>query len=239
PSVPPPTPFIGRAAELQQLHSLAAHTCFILVEGEPGMGKTRLVETFLEEAAAQTPPPWIGIGRARELESRLPYQPLIEAIRTLLAAPEWPARWPQLRLPDVWWQEVTRLVPELAEAQPPHTLAARQPDESRLWEGVYQFLAAAARIQPVLIFLDDLHWADTATLGLIGYVVRQAAAADAAITVVATSHPTAPRSEAAILYQSLQRADLLARLSLDRLSAEDVLALARRLSPAYGYPLGS
>src|SRR5690606_13047044 len=71
------------------------------------------------------------------------------------------------------------------------------------------------------------------------YVVRQAAAADAAITVVATSHPTAPRSEAAILYQSLQRADLLARLSLDRLSAEDVLALARRLSPAYGYPLGS
>lgn len=237
-AVEPFAPFTGRAAELQQLHNLVAGGCLILVEGEPGIGKTRLVEAFLDEAATATPPPLIGVGRARELESRLPYQPVIEALRTLLAAPSWAALQPQLHLSAVWWQEVARLAPELAEGRS-LDLAARVPDESRLWEGVFQFLAALARRQPVLIFLDDLQWADAATLGLTGYLVRQTAAAALPITVLAASHPTAPRSDAAILYQSLQRGGLLARLALGQLSAAEVMALARRLSPTYGYPLGS
>jgi DNA-binding SARP family transcriptional activator len=242
-------PFAGRAIELAQLHTWRGQGRLILVEGETGLGKTRLVERFLEQCNADRATlSLILVGRARELESRLPYQPWIEALRGLLASPAWSRLQPQLQLPPLWWQEVARLAPELAPAAPP---VERSADESRLWEGIYQFLAALARVQPVLLFMDDLHWADAATLGLVGYLVRQSFLAGAAapnvapdsiavpLTVLATSRPVAPRSEATMLVQSLLREERLARLVLDRLTADDVLALARQLSSAYGYPLGS
>jgi hypothetical protein len=67
------------------------------------------------------------VGKARELEQALPYQPVIEALRSLLKHPEWPALQAGLRasLPAVWLDEISRLVPELAPA------AGEQPVQSR------------------------------------------------------------------------------------------------------------
>lgn len=240
PAAPSGPPFTGRAAELHRLSELHADHQLILVEGEAGMGKTRLVETYI--AQVQTTPgdhpvPLVLVGRARQLESRLPYQPIIEALRTLVATPTWASLRPHLNFPTIWWQEIARLLPELVETAP--TAGVRAPDESRLWEGVFQLLAALAQQQPLILFIDDLHWSDAATLGLLGYVIRQTAAVQLPITFLAASRPVQPGSEVAILLQALSRENLLAQLRLERLEADAVMALARWLSPAYGYPLGN
>jgi DNA-binding SARP family transcriptional activator len=232
-------PFIGRNGELQRLEELEPSHQLIVVEGEPGIGKTRLATNFLSSrrTVQGSHAPLALVGQAHELESRLPYQPIIDALRSVLAAPEWPALRLQLDLAPVWRTEIARLTPELLGAE--RASAAYTPDESRLWEGIAQLLLALALSRPLYFFLDDLHWADAATLGLLGYLVRQTGQAGAPIVFLATSRPALPRSELAALFQSLLRENQLARLSLERLSNDEVLALARQISPHYGYPLGA
>jgi tetratricopeptide (TPR) repeat protein len=223
-------PFTGRAAELQKLRELARTRKLALIEGEPGIGKTRLASAFIQEFDGLAL-----IGAARELEQALPYQPVIEALRGLLARPEWPTLRATLSIPRIWLAEAARLLPELAEdrAEPADDLPSA--NESRLWEGVSQLLQALARRRPLLLLLDDLHWADASTLALLGYLVRQAPGAP--ITFLATARLAEPRSPLAALLQTLTREDRLQRLPLARLTNDDTVALARHLSATYAYPL--
>jgi len=224
-------PFTGRSAELQRLRELASTRKLALIEGEPGIGKTRLADTFIQQFDGLAL-----IGAARELEQALPYQPVIEALRGLLARPEWPALRATLGLPRIWLAEAARLLPELGEHGAEQTDDARQSaNESRLWEGVSQLLQALARRRPLLLLLDDLHWADASTLALLGYLVRQTQGAP--ITFLATARLAEPRSPLAALLQTLTREDRLQRLPLTRLSNDDTVALARHLSATYAYPL--
>ena len=76
-------PFTGRGTELNQLRAAAASRQLALLEGEPGIGKTRLAEEYLHTLTAFTLR-----STAHELESALPYQPISAALRDLLAAPD-------------------------------------------------------------------------------------------------------------------------------------------------------
>ena len=231
-------PFAGRNAELEILRALPATRKLVLVEGEPGIGKSRLVQEFVRTAGLL-----VVAGAGRELEQALPYQPVIEALRGLQARPDWPGLYAGLsaRIAPIWLVEVTRLLPELASTPPGPTTTLRTADESRLWEGLNQFmraLAAAAQDgaagRAVLFFLDDLHWADASTLALLAYLVRQPSPAP--IGFLATTQPVKPRSPLAAMLQTLSRQGALLHLPLGLLDKEEVLAIAQRLSPAYAYP---
>ncbi|MGH2521413.1 MAG: ATP-binding protein [Anaerolineales bacterium] len=227
-----PIPFAGRSAELQTLRALSASGKLALIEGEPGLGKTRLAEEFISQANAITLS-----GAAREMEGSLPYQPIVEALRGLLARPDWPALRERLRsdLSALWLAEVARLLPELS---PGLTSRTSPSEESRLWEGLFQFLLALARQQPVILFLDDLHWADASTLALLGYLTRKALPAlDAPVFLMAATRSPAPRSPLGALVQTLTREGRLARLPLARLSRAEVESLARQLCSAHAKPL--
>lgn len=190
-------PFTGRAAELQALREAAASHKLALIAGEPGIGKTRLVEEFIRAADA-----WALIGRARELEHALPYQPIVAALRHGLNQIDWPSLRSRLKLASVWLDEVAHLVPELAAPASDTTrtqadatpISVTASNESRLWEGVFQFLYALAQRRPLILFLDDVHWADSSTLALLGYLVRQAVATRAPLSFVATTRPITPRA---------------------------------------------
>jgi len=220
-------PFTGRETELKKLREAVGSRQLALIEGEPGIGKTRLAAEFLR---TQT-----GLnlrGAAHELEHALPYQPFIDALRGLCALPDWSTLQAQLQLPTVWWHEVARLVPEVL----PQTISSTA-DESRLWEGVHQFLIALARRQAITLFIDDVQWADVSTLGLLGYLARSTAASPHPIVLVAASRPIEPRTPIAVLLHTLTRAGRMLRLTLDRLSPSETAALAQQLSPAFAYPL--
>lgn len=226
-------PFTGRTAELHMLQALAVSHRLGLIEGETGIGKTRLAEAFLSNFAGI-----VLIGRAHELEQGLPYQPVIEALRELMRRADWPQIEAQLVLPTVWRSELARLLPELhaqAERAILDTITVPGGNEARLWEAVSQLLFVLARLQPVAFLIDDLHWADAATLALLGYLVRQPGRAN--LTFLATTRSIEPRSQLAALVRTLTREGRLLRLPLTRLGDTDTLTLAQHLSPLYAYPL--
>ncbi len=232
-------PFAGRSAELDTLRALPGTRKLALLEGEPGIGKSRLVEELVRTAGM-----FVLAGAGRELEQTLPYQPVIEALRGLQSRSDWPNVYAGLRarLSAVWLAEVTRLLPELGAVPPGPAASLQAADKSRLWEGVNQFLRALAGAlgdgptpRPLLLFLDDLHWADASTLALLAYLVRQPSLAP--IGFLAASRPVEPRSALAGMLQALGRQGALSRLSLSLLGKEEVLAIARQLSPHYAYPL--
>ena len=222
-------PFVGRATELQRLAELARSPQLVLIEGEPGIGKSRLIEQFIH---SQPQPRLALFGQGRELEAGLPYHPLIEALRAVSAHPEWATCRSRLNLAPVWQTEAARLLPELAPAGHNAATVSQAMDEIRLWEGVSQFLLALAGQLPLILTLDDLHWADASTLGLLGYLIRKAGQSAAAISFVAASRAGRPGSALATLQTSLLREGRLERLNLNRLSPAEITPLAQQLSPS-------
>jgi predicted ATPase len=91
-----------------------------------------------------------------------------------------------------WLAEVARLLPELSDDAPATLGAPADIEEARVWEGVSRFLQALARQRPVTLLLDDLHWADAASVGLVAYLARRAASP--ALVVMVTARPVAADS---------------------------------------------
>ncbi len=228
-SAPPPSalPFVGRAGELQLL-SRAMTGKLALIEGAPGIGKTRLVQEFI----ALHPAALVLSGAAHELEQGLPYQPLIEALRGLTVRSEWVRIRSTLELEPIWQEEIARLIPELQMAAPHWDDSRAIGVESQMWEALYRFLLDLARQQPVILWLDDLHWADASTLGWLGYLQRRAI--PPTLQVVATTRSVEPRTPLAILVQTLTREERLLRIELAPLVPGDVSTLAQQLRPPQG-----
>ena len=169
------TPFVGRSSHLERLRSpwLESGTGkrrFALLVGEPGVGKTRLAAQFAAEVhrAGAT----VLYGRCDE-EPMVAYQPFVEALRHFLRYGDWDAGGDAGR--DL--QQLSRLLPEV---RPQHAVAAelssKDPDSERylLFEAVARLVALATRRRPVLLVLDDLHWADKPTLLLLRHMLRMA-----------------------------------------------------------------
>src|SRR5205823_4477526 len=166
-------PLVGRAAAFRQLvgsfqQARGGQPQAVLIEGEAGIGKTRLVSEFVAWVKAQGAE--VLSGHAFELGGRLPYQPLVEAVRERLEK----ENAPEDLLDDVWLAELARLLPELRVRYP--DLPAPTEDElmakMRLFEAVARLVDALAKPAPLVLLLDDLHWVDSASLDLLRYLAR-------------------------------------------------------------------
>src|SRR5215510_12441544 len=145
-------PFVGREVELEKLKGDLGSGKLILLEGEPGIGKTRLISELIDTQVQVKKTVLVLQGVAHELEQSLPYQPIIEALRGLFAKPEWKSLSIQLDIDPIWLTELTSLLPELL-TQFPHIPMPSQPvEESRLWESLVQFFHALSRRATVWLF---------------------------------------------------------------------------------------
>jgi tetratricopeptide (TPR) repeat protein len=179
----------------------------VVILGEAGVGKTRLVEALM--AGAQESGHRVVVGRCFEAEQILPFGPWAEALRAAL-----PANGPAVALEPRVGQELSRLLPERFE---PAASAMGPPDDFlRLFEAVAALVRVVAAPRPLVVVLEDLHWGDEMTARLLAFLARRIG--DASILLVATARE-----------EDLPDVPVLRRL-LDHLhGSPDVTALA--LSP--------
>ncbi len=170
--------FVGREAELEQMRgsledALSGQGRLLLISGDPGIGKTRTAEQLATYARVQGAR--VHWGRCQEAEGQPPYWPWSEALRSyVLDADPVGLRWELgSRAADV-----AQIVPELAERLGDLGVPADMETEQarfRLFDSFATFLAGASRGRPMVIVLDDLHWADEPSLLLLRFVARRLA----------------------------------------------------------------
>ena len=166
--------FVGRGTDLDALDRIYAEAAdgrrrLVLVHGEPGIGKTRLAAEFARRAHQDGA--IVLYGRCDE-EGLIAQQPFLEALRQYVST------CPPQELPRRLQHasgELLRVVPELAGRVadlPAPLMGDPEGARSRLFEAVARLLCDAAQHAPVVLVLDDLHWADKATVLLLKYLVR-------------------------------------------------------------------
>jgi DNA-binding SARP family transcriptional activator/predicted ATPase len=166
-------PLVGRSAEFAALVAAfetarRGRAGVVTLEGEPGIGKSRLARDFLTRAAAQGAA--LLVGQGFETGGRLPYQPVIDALRRRNAATPFATL-----VAERWLAELSRLLPELREQAPalPPPSGDEAVAQTRLFEAVAELGRALAARGALVLHLDDLQWADAATLDLLAYLARR------------------------------------------------------------------
>ncbi|MDX6728255.1 MAG: hypothetical protein QOK49_3060 [Baekduia sp.] len=213
--------FIGRRAELAQLAAAAAHAhtghaSMLFVAGESGVGKTRLLDHFADRVRAD------GVrvlwGDCIDLgDSELPYAPIVSALRQLVRGGH-----PVFDALGSSRAELARLLPELGTPGDLLVEPIAGSAQGRLFElllGVFERLAAES---PVVLVVDDLHWADRSTRDFLSFLTRNIC--HQRLLVIATyrvdelhrRHPLRP------FLAEIERADRAQRLPVERFTQAEL-----------------
>jgi hypothetical protein len=220
---------VGREPERAALRTAferaaAGGSHFVSVTGEPGMGKTVLVEDFLYELEASPRRPVVARGKSSErLAGSEAYLPVLEALETLLrpAAGESYAELMKTVAPT-WYFHVATLSPEGSSVEQLRA-DVRTASPERIKRELAALFQEISRTRPLVLFFDDLHWADVSTIDLLNYLTARFEGMR--LLLVATYRP----SEMALgqhpflqIRSDLQARGLLTELGLEFLSREDI-----------------
>ena len=234
-AVPAPmTPLVEREAELAILHqqideALAGHGRLALVAGEPGVGKSRLVAEIGDEAQARGMR--VLIGHCVEMTGAAPYLPYVEIIEQAISNPRSPLALREA-LGDVA-PEIARIVPALRRVFPdipppielPAELARRY-----VWNSLSEFLGRAAQGQPLLLVLEDLHWADESTLLLTEYLAPLLPEMPVLVLGTYRDIEVDLQRRLARVIDELESRRLVEQVSLRRLSLDGLRAMLQALA---------
>jgi len=219
---------IGREDEWELLQAAwrtatGGNCHFVLISGEPGIGKTSIGEHLLVWASQRSVP--TARTRAYAAEGRLAYAPVTEWLRSEAL------REHLCRLEDVWLSEVARLLPETLVRRP--DLAAPQPmTESWQRQRLFEALARAVLLgnRPLLLHIDDLQWCDQETLEWLHYLLRFDP--EACLLVVGTARPEEVGADHPLerLVKSLRAAGQLTAIQLGPLDADETAVLAQEVA---------
>lgn len=225
----PRVPYIGRILERAELDNAyrsaqAGEARVALITGEMGIGKTRL----WNEWSTSLPQDWVVLETCGLESTRtLPFAPLIELIgsnaclRRIANSP--------LAIPAIWLAEVARVVPALRAAIPGLTVPAPLPFEEErkhLFEAFAQFLSTT-NTGPLVLFMDDLHWVDQATLDWLGYFVQRQR--EQGLLLVLAYRPEEAPTEVTRLVAGWSRGGVLQRITLNRFTDDEAKLLVQSI----------
>jgi predicted ATPase/DNA-binding SARP family transcriptional activator len=201
-ATPPPLPprvasavreaFVGRGADRRTIaEALDAGGCAVLVAGEPGIGKTALVAAAAK--AAHDNGSWIVHGRCDE-DLRVPFLPFVDALMQLVAVlPDAVLD----RINDRHLAELVRVAPNLRDRRPglgPPQATDAETERYLLMNAVVATLVEASNAAPLVLVIDDLHWADKSTVLLLRHLLESVVGTH--VSVLATYRHTDLASDA-------------------------------------------
>jgi len=212
---------LGRDGPLTTLHraltdAVGGRTRMVLIEGEPGIGKTRLAAEL--DATAQERGATVSWGRCHDDEGAPPLWLWVQVLRGFVGGGQ--------RVPEHLQPILAPLLPELG---------ARSPDDLgsdaarfRLFDAVREAVERWSRQRPSLVVLDDLHWADVSSLRLLRFLAVELR--DAPVVIVMTFRHAGDAAHPAFgdMLADLARRPDVERLSLTGLSEKDVTELLRQ-----------
>ena len=230
PNQPPAlTSFVGRTAEMawlqQHLTSTANQHPLLLFQGEAGAGKTCLLQQVCKQLCSSF---LILRSSCQEIERTYAYHALVAALRQGLSR----KKMSHLDLPDIWRAQLARLLPDLFPFAAP-SLEHTALEPMVLAEALVALFHQLANPHcPLLLILDDVHWADAATLALLGHLASHVQRGSVFFLGAFCEALAEKRLEP--LQRSATRCNALAELSLSPLSLEDVEQLVA-LAPAMSH----
>ena len=192
-----------------------------LVEGESGVGKSRLADEFLRWVVAEGGT--VLRGRCYDRQGGVPYEPVVEVLRCARDAPGLAGT------SSEWLAEVARLVPDLRERFPALPASADAGEGWRLFEGVAQLLAAIAVERPVAVVVDDFQWCDEDSCNLLRFLTRRLEKAPVlwlGLVTLGEVERDAPASRLCRVLRAKAHADVV---SLGALSEDEVWQLVRQM----------
>ncbi len=231
------SPLLGRTTELSTLIKVyhtaqRGQTQVVFLEGEVGIGKTRLATEFL--AWAEVEGADVLQGQAFETGGQLPYRPVIEALRPRIER----ENAPDDLLSDTWLAELARMLPELWDRYPdlPAPVGDKSVARNRLFEAVARLGQALAARTPLVVFIDDVQWADAASLDVLHYLARRFAESQTPAFLLLTLRMGEREMPPGLAEwrTGMERAVPLTRLPLGPLAMEDIVRLLQALGRATG-----
>lgn len=219
-------PLVGRDSELRQIlneFDLARGGCRLtLLESQAGGGKTRLLAEAARQIRAKGAITLAG--GCYEQEGRVPFGPIHDALLDYIQAQ--PSTVLRARLSGIEF-DIARLLPELRDRMTfPMGLVEGESERPRLFASIAVFIERIAAVQPVLMVLDDLHWADDTTLSLTHYLVRQLKDSHVLLLGAYRDDEMVEASPLAQFAQDADRESRGGRLQLGPLTADDLASLA-------------
>jgi len=219
---------IGREREWDRLRATwqavsRSRSRAVLIEGESGVGKSRLADDFARWVTAEGGT--VLRGRGFDVRVGVPFGAMIEALRSALDAPGLSGTDPQ------WLAEVARVVPELKQrfARLPEIVPASTADSWRLFEGIAQMLLAISEETPVTVLIDDVQWCDADSCALLHFLVRKLERASILWFVTFAPGAVERDTAAARWVRALRGSPACEVIALRPLSEDEVWQLVRGL----------